>query len=327
MTDRVASDERLDETDAYSASADAAAEVAADTRRGDEYLVTLGQRVRDMRALRGMSRKVLARVSGISERYIAQLESGQGNVSILLLRRVCAAIGLRLEDLIAERGAETPDALIVRDLLRSATGDELARVRAMLSGGPRAVGSAPSQRAQRVALIGLRGAGKSTLGRIVADRLGWPFVELNAEIERANALSVAEIFAIYGQEGYRRFEQSCLRDLIARPGPMVMATGGGVVAEPLTFDLLLSSFFTVWLKAKPEEHMSRVRAQGDLRPMADDRGAMHELRAILHSREPLYARAEITVDTAGATPEQSAATLADLIAARAGLDRPTRAAS
>jgi XRE family aerobic/anaerobic benzoate catabolism transcriptional regulator len=327
MTDRVTSDAHAHETDLVP-GADASEEAtSADTRRGDEYLVMLGQRVRDMRAMRGMSRKVLARVSGISERYIAQLESGQGNVSILLLRRVCAAIGLRLEDLIAERGAETPDALVVRDLLRSATGDELARVRAMLSGGPRAVEAGPSHRAQRVALIGLRGAGKSTLGRIVADRLGWPFVELNAEIERANALSVPEIFAIYGQEGYRRFEQSCLRDLIARPGPMVMATGGGVVAEPLTFDLLLSSFFTVWLKAQPEEHMSRVRAQGDLRPMADDRGAMHELRAILHSRESLYARAEVTVDTAGATPERSAAILADVIAARAGLDRPTRVAS
>jgi XRE family aerobic/anaerobic benzoate catabolism transcriptional regulator len=286
-----------------------------EARPPDPYLVALGQRVRDMRAVRGMSRKVLSRVSGISERYIAQLESGQGNVSILLLRRVCAAIGARLEDLIAEPGAGSADWLVVRDLLRAATPEQVAQARAILSG----IGGDGRDRdpgpTRRVALIGLRGAGKSTLGRMVAERLDWPFVELNREIERTNGLSIPEIFAMYGQDGYRRFEGSCLRELVARPGPMILATGGGVVAEPLTFDLLLSSFFTVWLRASPEDHMARVRAQGDLRPMADDRAAMDELRAILASRDALYARASASVDTSDLTLDEAGARLAETIEA------------
>ncbi|HEY2134241.1 MAG TPA: helix-turn-helix transcriptional regulator [Xanthobacteraceae bacterium] len=268
------------------------------------FLAALGRRVRHVRALRGMSRKVLARVSGISERYIAQLESGNGNVSIKLLRRVSAAMGARIEDLIVDDPAPA-DWPIMRDLLRAASPDRIAQARAILSGAAPAL---PAQTAQieRVALIGLRGAGKSTLGRIAAGRLGWVFVELNREIERAHGLSVGEILALYGQEGYRRREQAALRDLVAQPGPVIVATGGGIVAEPLTFDLLLSSFFTVWLKAAPEEHMARVRQQGDLRPMADDRTAMQELRAILASREPLYARARVTVDTSGIAADAAA---------------------
>jgi XRE family transcriptional regulator, aerobic/anaerobic benzoate catabolism transcriptional regulator len=286
----------------------------------EEFLAALGARVRHVRALRGMSRKVLARVSGISERYIAQLESGEGNVSIKLLRRVAAAMGVRVEDLIVDEAA-AQDWPIFRDLLRSAAPARVAQARAILSGAaptPTA-GRAP---ADRVALIGLRGAGKSTLGRIAAERLGWSFVELNREVERANGLSVAEILALYGQEGLRRREQAMLRDLIVRPGPMIVATGGGIVAEPLTFDLLLASFVTVWLKAAPEEHMARVRQQGDLRPMADDRAAMAELRAILQSREPLYARAPITVDTSGIAIEVAAGSLVAAIAAK-GQGSPT----
>jgi XRE family aerobic/anaerobic benzoate catabolism transcriptional regulator len=280
----------------------------------DGFLLELGQRVRDMRAVRGMSRKVLSRVSGISERYIAQLESGQGNVSILLLRRVCAAIGARLEDLVADTGSQTVDGLVIRDLLRHASPDQIARARAVLGGSPTPEAAPSGEPANRVALVGLRGAGKSTLGRRVAERLGWSFVELNKEIERANALSVQEIFAIYGQEGYRRFEQRSLQALVARPGPMILATGGGIVAEPLTFDLLLSSFFTIWLKARPEEHMTRVRAQGDLRPMAADRAAMLELRAILKSREAFYSRARGLVDTSGISEEDAVGLLERLIA-------------
>jgi XRE family aerobic/anaerobic benzoate catabolism transcriptional regulator len=271
-----------------------------------EFLAALGARVRHVRALRGMSRKVLARVSGISERYIAQLESGQGNVSIKLLRRAAAAMGVRVEDLIVDEAAPQ-DWPIIRDLMRGATPTQVAQARAVLAGGTAApADSRALPPADRVALIGLRGAGKSTLGRIAAERLGWSFVELNREIERANGLSVAEILALYGQEGLRRREQAMLRELIAREGPMIVATGGGIVAEPLTFDLLLASFVTVWLKAAPEEHMARVRQQGDLRPMADDRAAMHELRAILTSREPLYARARVTIDTSGIAAEAAA---------------------
>jgi len=279
-----------------------------DSRATEEqqFLTTLGRRVRHMRALRGMSRKVLARVSGISERYIAQLEGGQGNVSIKLLRRAAAAMGVRVEDLIVHEAAPQ-DWPIIRDLLRGATPAQVAQARAILAGGaPVPVVERAAPPADRVALIGLRGAGKSTLGRIAAERLGWRFVELNREIERTDGLSVAAILALYGQEGLRRREQAMLRKLITRPGPMIVATGGGIVAEPLTFDLLLASFVTVWLKAAPEEHMARVRQQGDLRPMADDRAAMQELRTILESREPLYARARVTVDTTGIAVEAAA---------------------
>ena len=165
-----------------------------------------------------------------------------------------------------------------------------------------------------IALIGLRGAGKSTLGKMLAKKIGWNFVELNKEIEAQNGLSVAEIIALYGQEGFRRMEQAALGQLLARKELTVLATGGGIVSEPLTFDLILSSFYTIWLKAEPEEHMARVRSQGDLRPMADDRSAMAELRTILRSREPLYARASAVVDTAGLSVDAAAARLIDAVA-------------
>lgn len=275
------------------------------------FLEQLGQRVRTMRALRGMSRKVLAKVSGISERYIAQLESGKGNVSIVLLRRVSGAMGAHLEDLIPV-GEPSPDWPVIRDLLRQATPNQIAHVKDILSGQ-----GASAQRRMSfsgIALIGLRGAGKSTLGKMLAKTIGWDFVELNKEIEAQNGLSVAEIIALYGQEGFRRMEQAALTALLARKELMVLATGGGIVSEPLTFDLILTSFYTIWVKAKPEEHMARVRRQGDLRPMADDRSAMAELRTILKSREPLYARANAVVDTAGLSVDAAAVRLNEAVA-------------
>ena len=274
------------------------------------FLDQLGQRVRTMRALRGMSRKVLAKVSGISERYIAQLEGGKGNVSIVLLRRVSHAMGAHLEDLIPAADP-APDWPVIRDLLRQATPAQIAQAKDLLAGHH----GAAAQRASfsGIALVGLRGAGKSTLGKILARKIGWDFVELNKEIEAQNGLSVAEIIALYGQEGFRRMEQNALNQLLARKELMVLATGGGIVSEPLTFDLILSSFYTIWLKAEPEEHMGRVRKQGDLRPMADDRSAMLELRNILVSREPLYARASATVDTAGLSVDAAAARLIDTV--------------
>lgn len=282
----------------------------------DAFLVELGQRVRRMRAIRGMSRKVLARVSGVSERYIAQLESGLGNVSIMLLRRVAQATGAPIEDLVADPGQRHPDWPLIRDMLRTAPQDRIEEVKAILSGQAArqvASGSKPQIAVDRVALIGLRGAGKSTLGQIVAGKLGWPFVELNREIERETGFSMTEVFSLYGQEGYRRLELACLRKIIARPGPMVLATGGSIVAEPMTFDLLLASFFTIWVKAAPAEHMNRVRKQGDLRPMADDRAAMAELITILASREPFYARARAVIDTSGQPVSQTADTMLNLI--------------
>jgi len=283
--------------------------MSEDSAAETDFLEQLGQRVRTMRALRGMSRKVLAKVSGISERYIAQLESGKGNVSIVLLRRVSGAMGAHVEDLIPSSDP-VPDWPVIRDLLRKASPAQLAQAREALSGA-----TSPQRRHafSGIALIGLRGAGKSTLGKRLAERIRWSFVELNKEIERQNGLSVAEIINLYGQEGFRRMEQAALGQLLARKELMVLATGGGIVSEPLTFDLILSSFYTIWVKAEPEEHMARVRGQGDLRPMAEDPSAMAELRNILLSREPLYARANAVVDTAGLSVDAAAARLFEAV--------------
>jgi XRE family aerobic/anaerobic benzoate catabolism transcriptional regulator len=222
-----------------------------------------------------------------------------------------------LEDLISsEPASQAQDWALMRELMRRASPEAMRAAKALLAGDrlkaepPTGELSAP---VVRVALIGLRGAGKSTLGRLTAERLGWNFIELNKEIEAQNGLSVAEIIALYGQEGFRRLEQSALTQLLARKELTVLATGGGIVSEPVTFDLILSSFYTIWLKAEPEEHMARVRKQGDLRPMADDRSAMAELRNILTSREPLYARASAVVDTAGLGVDAAAARLIDSV--------------
>jgi len=277
------------------------------------FLEQLGQRVRTMRGLRGMSRKVLAKTSGISERYIAQLESGKGNVSIVLLRRVSQALGTHPEDLIPADDP-VPDWPVIRDLLRRASPVQVAHARDVLSGlGKLGAGARRLAEFNGIALIGLRGAGKSTLGRRLADHIGWRFVELNKEIEQQNGLSVPEIIALYGQEGFRRMEQSALTQLLARRELVVLATGGGIVSEPLTFDLVLSSFYTIWLRAEPEQHMARVRAQGDLRPMSDDHTAMEELRTILKSREPLYARASAVLDTARLAVDDAATKLIEMV--------------
>jgi XRE family transcriptional regulator, aerobic/anaerobic benzoate catabolism transcriptional regulator len=285
--------------------------------RDDAFLVELGQRVRRMRALRGMSRKTLSRASGVSERYIAQLESGLANPSITLLRRVASATGRPLEDLISsEPPSQAQNWALMRELMRRASPEAMRAAKALLAGHRLKTGpptGEPSAPVERVALIGLRGAGKSTLGRLTAERLGWNFIELNKEIERETGLSVAEVFSLYGQDGYRRLELAALEQVLARKGAMMLATAGGIVAEPVTFELLRSSCFTVWVKAKPAEHMSRVREQGDLRPMADDKAAMAELMTILSSREPLYARADAVVDTSSKDVQTSVSELLGVI--------------
>lgn len=280
----------------------------------DGYLVELGLRVRSMRALRGMSRKVLAKQSGVSERYIAQLESGLGNVSIVLLRRLAKAAGMQVEDLVADPAEQPNDWTLIRELMRKAPPALIDDVKALLAGRPiDQAANAPAIQVDRIALLGLRGAGKSTLGRLAAEKLGWRFVELNREIEAEAGFSVSEVFSLYGQDGYRRYEQAALDRIIGEGGAMILAAGGGIVSDPVTFERLLANFFTVWVKASPAEHMSRVRAQGDLRPMAEDKAAMSELVTILQSREPFYERARTTLDTSGSSVEDALAALLQLI--------------
>ncbi len=278
------------------------------------YLAELGARVRRIRAIRGMSRKVLAQTSGISERYIAQMEAGAGNVSIVLLRRIGRATGVRLEDLIGE----VPDSwAAIRELLAKATPGAIAVAKDVLAGKSNTQASAQELSSiPRIALVGLRGAGKSSIGTRAAAQTGLKFVELNQEIEDQHGLSVTEIFKLYGQEGYRRLEMASLQRIIAEGEPLILATGGGIVAETATFDLLRQSFFTVWIRARPEEHMSRVRKQGDLRPMANDRAAMEELVTILTSREPLYGLADAQVDTSGRSVDECVADLVSTITAQ-----------
>jgi XRE family transcriptional regulator, aerobic/anaerobic benzoate catabolism transcriptional regulator len=282
-----------------------ARELTSDEQR---FLADLARRVRTLRARHGMSRRALASASGLSERYIAQLEAGDGNVSVLLLQRVARAMGQPITALLDDHD-RSPEEHVLGELLKSASRQDRERVRAMLAEGrPREPAPPP-----RVALIGLRGAGKSTLGKMAAETLGWRFLELNREIEREAGLSIAEVFSLYGQEGYRRFERRCLDAVSKSREPMILATAGGIVAEPVTFDRLLSSFQTIWLKAQPEEHMRRVREQGDLRPMGRERSAMDELRAILESREPLYGRARARLDTAGLSVADAASRLVGII--------------
>jgi XRE family aerobic/anaerobic benzoate catabolism transcriptional regulator len=276
-----------------------------------DYLRVLGERIREARARRGMTRKILARDSGVSERYLAQLESGQGNISIILLRQVAQAMSLPLAEIVRE-GPEHPAelTLLIQSLAKLAPA-ELAEARRLLA---QTFGAAMGhERQQRIALIGLRGAGKSTLGAALALELGVPFVELDREIERLAGMDLATLFDLYGQSAYRRHERHALEEVIETQGRAVIAAGGSLVSEPATYELLLETCFTVWLTATPEEHMSRVVAQGDLRPMADNNAAMEDLRRILAGRRALYARADRTVDTARKSIEQSLAELVNAV--------------
>jgi XRE family aerobic/anaerobic benzoate catabolism transcriptional regulator len=283
-------------------------------RESDAYLHRLGDRVRMLRNQRGMSRKVLARQAKVSERYIAQLESGLGNCSIVLLRRIARAIGLPVTQLVHD-GSDPPlDFVLLAQFLDRLSPAELSEARRLLSDRFRSAGTADPARRRRIALIGLRGGGKSTLGSLLAEQLDIPFVELNREIERRAGASLGEIFEMFGQESFRRAEREALDDVLSRHDAFVIATSGSIVTEPGTLEMLLSSCFTVWVRAEPQEHMKRVMAQGDLRPMANSARAMDDLISILKSREPLYARAEATVTTTGKTPEQNLSELLRVIA-------------
>ncbi len=275
-------------------------------RAVEALIARVGDRVRRARDRKGIPRRVLSEMSGVSPRYLAQLEAGEGNISIGLLQRVAHALDHKIEWLV---GAEDPwvsDVLRVADLYRAATAPVQAQVRAVLSPEP-----AEAQRAHRICLVGLRGAGKSTLGRRAGERLGLPFVELNLEIEEQAGMAVDELMALYGQEGYRRLEAQAISRVIATHDTMILAVAGGIVAEPETYARLLAAFHTVWVKASPAEHMARVREQGDTRPMAGNPEAMAQLKSILTARETLYDRANVRLDTSGRTENES---LEDLLA-------------
>ncbi|GKY88037.1 helix-turn-helix transcriptional regulator [Sinisalibacter aestuarii] len=269
-------------------------------------IARVGERVRHARDRKGIPRRVLSEKSGVSPRYLAQLEAGEGNISIGLLSRVAHALDHRIEWLVGEDDPWSSDALRIAELFRSADSATQARVRAALAPDP-----AETARANRICLVGLRGAGKSTLGRRAGAALGLPFVELNREIEEQSGMPVDELMALYGQEGYRRLEAQAISRVIATHEAMILAVAGGIVAEPETYARLLDHFHTIWVKATPAEHMARVREQGDTRPMAGNPEAMEQLKSILTAREALYDRALARLDTSGRSEDES---LADLLA-------------
>lgn len=280
----------------------------------EAFLRSFGERVRGERARRGMSRKLLAHHAGISERYITQLESGKGNVSILILRQIAGALGLPLSRLVED---EEPDAemTLLRQFLSRLSPAQLRDAHASLANW--FASDANISRTRRVALTGLRGAGKTTLGRAAATALQVPFFELDREIERLSGTSLGSILELYGQHAYRRYELQALQSLLDSHPQFIVTTGGSLVSETATYELLLRNCFTVWVRTSPEEHMARVIAQGDRRPMAASAQAMDDLRRILEERTPLYARADATLDTTGATVEQSLASLLALVPPRA----------
>lgn len=266
---------------------------------GAELIARLADRVRQMRKDQGMPRRELSERSGVSPRYLAQLESGTGNISILLLQRVADALGARVEDLLAGENALSPEAVRVGQLYQIANGDTQSKVRRLLTAqSPHAL------RAQRVCLIGLRGAGKSTLGQKAAAALNIPFVELKSEIEGRVGMPVAEIMALNGEDGYRAMQSDAIEGVVSAQDRLIMAVGGGVVADAQTYALLKTHFHTIWVRSSPAEHMARVRAQGDLRPMEGNPAAMDQLKALLAARTPLYEQALAQVDTTN-RPEQS----------------------
>ena len=282
----------------------------ADTDSKDPFLASLGERTRALRSRRGLTRKGLAKAAEVSERHLANVEMGVGNASIQFLRQVAQALNCTLAELVGDETASSPEWLMIREILRGRSEPELAQARGALAGVFGAPASEAARR-QRVALVGLRGAGKSTLGRMLAEHWGVPFVELNRSVEALAGCSLSEIHSLYGPAAYRRYERRALEDTIQRFPRAVIATPGGIVSDPATFNLLLAHCYSVWLRASPEEHMSRVLAQGDTRPMSGNAEAMNDLRRILENRAAFYSKADEVFDTGEMTLPDAFAGLLD----------------
>ena len=286
---------------------DLSAPTRTDTDPKDPFLSALGERTRALRSRRGLTRKALAKAADVSERHLANVEMGVGNASVQFLRQLAQALDCTLAELVGDETASSPEWLMIRETLRGRSEPELVQARSALA----ALFGAPASQAarrQRIALIGLRGAGKSTLGRMLAESWKVPFVELNRSIAEVAGCSPGEIHSLYGPAAYRRYEKRALEETIRRHPRAVIATPGGIVADPATFSLLLAQCYTVWVRATPEEHMGRVLAQGDTRPMAGHAGnaeAMGDLRRILDSRAAFYAKADEVFETSGRTVNES----------------------
>ena len=281
--------------------------LAGEAASAAPFLAAIGREVRKNRAKRGMTRRQLAQASLTSERYLAQIESGAGNPSASVLRAIAQALDLPAAALLPETGLRTAALAGVIDLLAQLPRGELEALAKDIAARVARVGS--TDRAQRIALVGLRGAGKSTLGRMLAGHFGWPFIELDRRVEEDYGASIPDLIEMAGMATFRRHERSALEHVVSQHEQAVITTAGGIVANPESYALLLRRTHTIWIKARPEEHMSRVMAQGDFRPMAQNRQAMADLVAILEARRADYARAEAEVDTSGDAVEQSFAKL------------------
>jgi XRE family aerobic/anaerobic benzoate catabolism transcriptional regulator len=284
------------------------------------FLAAIGREVRRNRAKRGMTRRQLAQASETSERYLAQIESGTGNPSVSVLRAIAQALDLPASALLPETGARTAELGAIFDLLAQVPAGELPALNKEIAS--RVAQRAGADRARRITLVGLRGAGKSTLGRMLAQHLGWPFIELDRRVAEDYGASVPDLIEMAGTATFRRHERSALERLLAEHEAAVITTAGGIVSNPETYALLLRHSHTIWIKARPEEHMSRVMAQGDFRPMAQNRAAMADLVAILEARRADYARAEAEVDTSGDSVEQSFSKLLRIVTPLVGERRP-----
>ncbi|MEX3636865.1 helix-turn-helix transcriptional regulator [Paraburkholderia sp. BR14320] len=303
---------------------DRAAERGGEREERDPFLTAMGERVRLLRARRGMTRKTLAAETGLSERHLANLESGVGNASVLVLRQLAATLNCPLAEVIGDETTASAEWLLIRELLHGRDQAALQRARIALA---EMFAHAPGDphRKDRIALIGLRGAGKSTLGRMLAQERKVPFIELTRVIEQLAGCPPSEIHSLYGASAYRRYEQRALEAVIHEHSRAVIASPGGLVSESGTFNVLLSHCFTVWLQATPEEHMRRVVAQGDLRPMSGNREAMDDLKRILAGRAELYGRADMTFDTSEKTLADAYLQLRDRLAARLAAEAPDEA--